>query len=74
MMHHVFFFPFLLFPIILIALMITAIVTFKRNRKMYSNHVANPMTILETRYVKGEITSEDYQSMREVLVNSRHYK
>ncbi len=73
-MHHVFFFPFFAFPIILIALIITAIVIFKKNRKLYANNAVNPMTILETRYVKGEITSEDYQSMREVLVNSRHYK
>jgi uncharacterized membrane protein len=64
-------FGFILFKLIFTAFIITAFVMFIRRRKYGRSCATDPITILETRFVNGEITSEDYSRMREELVQSR---
>lgn len=60
-------FPFFIFPLIFFGLIITAFILFARNQRSCGYSQNNPRTLLERRFVNGEITSSEYQEMKEVL-------
>ncbi|MGP4039735.1 hypothetical protein ACTWP4_07525 [Gracilibacillus sp. D59] len=60
-------FPFFLIPLIFFGLIITAIIFCARNRRSCGDSHINPRTLLERRFVNGEITSSEYHEMKEVL-------
>lgn len=65
------FFAFVLIKLVFLAFIITAFVFFMRKRKFCGYSVHDPIIILETRFVNGEITSEEFSRMKEELKQSR---
>jgi len=65
------FLGFIIFKLFFFALIITVLVIFMRNRKFCRYSAADPITILETRFVNGEITNEEFTRMKEELKQSR---
>ncbi|MFD2043800.1 SHOCT domain-containing protein [Ornithinibacillus salinisoli] len=60
-------FPFFIFPFIFFGIMVMLIIVCNRKRSAYMYNQHTPMTILGKRFVNGEITSDEYQQMKEVL-------
>jgi uncharacterized membrane protein len=58
-------FPFFIFHIFFLLLLFSAVFLFARNRSR--NNINNPRTLLAVRYVNGELTSDEYKEMKEVL-------
>ncbi len=65
------FFGFIIFKLFFIAFIITVFVIFMRKRKFLQYSATDPITILETRFVHGEITSEEFKRIKEELIQSR---
>jgi uncharacterized membrane protein len=62
---------FIIFKLIFITFIITAFVIIMRKRKFFQHSASDPITILETRFVQGEITSEEFKRIKEELIRSR---
>jgi uncharacterized membrane protein len=61
------FFAFILFKILFFAFFITMIILITRKRDYCRSHVADPMTILETRFVNGEINRDEFEKIKTEL-------
>ncbi|RDW22440.1 hypothetical protein CWR48_01665 [Oceanobacillus arenosus] len=67
-MHHWGFFPpFGFFFILIIALVISNIIMWRRIRKISTNSMSDALFILETRLAKGEINTDEYNEVKEAL-------
>jgi len=62
---------FIIFKLLFIAFIITVFVIFMRKRRSFQYGATDPITILETRFVHGEITSEEFKRIKEELIQSR---
>jgi uncharacterized membrane protein len=58
-------FPFFIFHLFFLLLLFSAVFLFARNRNR--NNINNPGTLLAVRYVNGELTSDEYKEMKQVL-------
>ena len=65
------FFAFILLKVLFIAFFITVIVLFTRNRRFCRSNGTDPLTILETRFVNGEISSDEFERIKLELKKSR---
>lgn len=65
------FFGFVIFKLIFFVIFVTLFVLLFRKGRFCRYRTADPMNILETRFVNGEITFEEYERIRSELKQSR---
>lgn len=68
------FFTFIFIKFLFIVFFITMIILFTRKRRYCHSNFADPMTLLETRFVNGEISKEEFERMRFELKAARRTK
>src|SRR5690625_4816710 len=65
------FFAFVIFKVIFIVFFVALFVLLFRKGRFCRHHAADAINVLETRFVNGEITSDEYERIRNELTQSR---